>query len=280
MKGIAILGTGPAGMMAAHACSLSGRPFSLFSMPGKDGKIHASRIGGAQFIHKPVPLLVDENNPDFVVRYELRGSEEGYKRKVYGEAPVPFVSYSNVNDGEEQPAWNLRVIYNAMWESIAGNGESVNAEKITGSMLQDWLEHDMWDFVISTVPLHSLCLGFEGLIQSGHTFASQDVFLLNGDHANVPDNTIVYNGAEEPSWYRASNLQGTQSAEWSSRKTLPPWAKSDIITVSKPLGHNCTCWSHEPRVVLAGRFGKWKKGILVHDGFVSAAQALMDRSYL
>ena len=282
MKGIAILGTGPAGMMAAHAVTLSGRPFSLFSLPGKDGNVHASRIGGAQFIHKPVPLLVDENNPDFVVRYNLLGTEAGYRKKVYGDNPhVPFVSYGNVHDGETQPAWNLRRIYGNMWETIAGNGQSVNVEKITGSMLSGWLEEEMWDFVISTVPLSSICLGHEGLTPNLHAFLSQEVFLHNDDYANVSEeNVIIYNGEKEPSWYRASNLQGFQSAEWSQLSQVPPWLQSQAIRVSKPIAHSCDCWAGRENLYTAGRFGKWQKGILVHDGFTVAAQALMDRGYL
>ena len=280
MNPIAILGTGPAGLMAAHACSLSGRPFSLFSAPGKDGTVKPSRIGGAQFIHKPVPALVNEDLPDFHVTYDLRGTEAGYREKVYGDAPVPFVSYSGVHDGEVQPAWNLRKIYDSMWEAIAGEGNSVNAVKITGSMLKEWLDQDMWDFVVSTVPRHALCLGHEGLTPSPHGFLSQDVFLANVNHADVPENTIIYNGAKEPSWYRASNLGGVHSAEWSNIAQVPSWQRSSIIKVSKPIAHSCDCWADEPRVVFAGRFGKWQKGILVHDGFVTAAQALMDRSYL
>lgn len=284
MKGIAILGTGPAGLMAAHACSLSGRPFSLFSVPGQDGAVHPSRIGGAQFIHKPVPLLVEEENPDFEVTYELRGTKEGYEEKVYGYNPwVPFVSYSNVSNGEVQPAWNLRRIYYAMWEVIAGEGSSVNAEALDARTMVDWMEHDMWDFVVSTIPRYHLCLSHAGLNPSPHNFMSQDAWLLNGDHANTPENTIVYNGADSPSWYRASNLQGFQSAEWAAPGAVPPLEEHDrksLIHVKKPIVHGCDCWNHEPRLVFAGRFGKWQKGILVHDGFTTAAQALMDRGWL
>lgn len=284
MKGIAILGTGPAGLMAAHACSLSGRPFSLFSVPGEDGIVRPSRIGGAQFIHKAVPLLVDEDNPDFEVTYRLLGTEEGYAEKVYQSNPwVPFVSYSNVSDGEVQSAWNLRRIYNAMWEAIAGNGDSVNAEAIDSKTMLHWMEKNMWDFVVSTIPRYHLCLSHAGLNPSPHNFMSQDVWLLNGDHANVGDNTIVYNGDDSPSWYRASNLQGTSSVEWAAPEAIPPLPEQDkkaILNIKKPIVHGCNCWEHEPRLQFAGRFGKWQKGVLVHDGFTTTAQALMDRGWL
>jgi hypothetical protein len=283
MKGIAILGTGPAGLMAAHAVSLSGRPFSLFTLPGKDGAAHPSRIGGAQFIHKAIPTLVNESIPDFHVTYDLRGTEEEYRRKVYGDNPhVSFVSYGNVTDGEVQPAWNLHKIYGTMWDVIAGGGHSVNVEKITAATIQEWLEKDMWDFIVSTIPRHATCLGHQGLLPNPHAFLSQDVYLMNGDYANVPENTIVYNGQREPSWYRASNLQGFESVEWaeSNLSNTPPWAKSKIITVSKPIAHSCDCWADDPRMIFAGRFGKWQKGVLVHDGFVTMASALMERSYL
>lgn len=284
MKSIAILGTGPAGLMAAHACAIAGRPFSLFSAPGKDGNVHASRIGGAQFIHKAVPMLVDEQSPDFEVTYRVMGDEQGYRRKVYGDNPlVPFVSFANVKNGETQPAWNLRTIYDTMWNTMAGIGSSVNIETVTAEMMLKWMENDLWDFVISTIPRHALCLSHAGINPNPHAFMSQDVWILNHGYSEIESNTIIYNGQREPSWYRASNLQGFQSAEWASGTTLPPLGEKErrsLITVSKPIVHGCECWKDEPRIRFAGRFGKWQKGVLVHDGFTTCAQALMDRGYL
>lgn len=281
MKSIAILGTGPAGLMAAHACAISGRPFSLFSLPGQDGEVHPSPIGGAQFIHAAVPMLVDPDSPDFLVKYLKIGTGAGYAEKVYSSNPhVPFVSYDNVEDGEVQPAWNLRKLYDKMWESIAGNGTSVNVERITAEMLQGWVEDEIWDFIVSTIPRPALCLSHAGINPSPHGFLSQEVFLLNSDYADIELNTIVYNGYKEPSWYRASNLDGQQSVEWADPKCLPPWGRDQMVRVSKPIVHGCDCWQDNPDIHFAGRFGKWQKGILVHDGFTTAAQALMERGLL
>jgi hypothetical protein len=243
--------------------------------------VHPSKIGGAQFIHAPVPLLVDPDLPDFHVTYRKMGTAEGYAEKVYSSNPhVPFVSFGNVEDGEVQPAWNLMRLYDAMWSQIAGNGRSVNVERITAQMIDGWIQDEIWDFIVSTIPRPAVCLSHAGINPSPHGFLSQEVFLLNTDHAGVPPNTIIYNGAREPSWYRASNLDGNPSVEWASEKVLPPWGKDKLIRVSKPIVHGCDCWSRNPGIHFAGRFGKWQKGILVHDGFTTTAQVLMDRGYL
>jgi hypothetical protein len=42
--------------------------------------------------------------------------------------------------------------------------------------------------------------------------------------------------------------------------------------VRKPLETDCTCW---PKVVRAGRFGQWRKGVLTHHAYEMAMQVLM-----
>lgn len=275
MKPVAILGTGPAGLMAAHACALKGMPFSVFSLPDKHGHVHASRIGGAQFLHTAIPTLT-EDEPDFVLTYRLNGDPDGYHRKVYGGNPqVPFVSMSGLEDGERQAAWNLRKIYDKMWTGICGkDGHSVTPMKVDAAALREWLEKDLWSIVLSTVPRPSLCLTHAGLVdRTPHGFLSQTIHILNDTDYNIPFNEIHYDGSPERSWYRASNINGIMSTEW-SEDALPRYAKSEAVSVRKPISHTCDCWTDDPRVVFAGRFGKWQKGVLVQDGFVQMWQAL------
>ena len=281
MKSIAILGTGPAGLMAAYACSIAGRPFSLFGFPSESGAVEPSEISGAQFVHEPIPGLMDSNNPSMEITYVKHGTEEGYAEKVYSSDPnVPFVSFSNVVDGEVQPAWDLRGYYRELWEGIAGEGSSVNAEIIDAMTLYEWTETGQFDFIVSTIPRPAVCLANLGIGTSPHPFLSQTVFVHSGEYANISENTIVYNGDKEPSWYRASNILGEESTEWASERSVHPSFGSKVRKIGKPILHGCDCWSEDENVLFAGRYGKWQKGILVHDGFTTCASALMDRGYL
>lgn len=276
---IAILGTGPAGLMAAHACAILGQPFALFSLPDKHGHVSRSRIGGAQFLHCEIPSLTAEE-PDFVLTYRTNGTPEGYHQKVYGGDPkVPFVSMSNVTDGERVPAWNLRTLYNLMWDGICGeDGHSVNAQKVDAATLKQWLEDDEWPLIISTVPRSSLCLTHAGLVdRMPHSFMSQTIHIVMDEDMGIPYNTIEYDGSNERSWYRSSNINGIRSTEW-GENALPRYHQSKAVTVRKPISHTCDCWKDDDRVVFAGRYGRWQKGILVQDGFITAFKAIEERS--
>ena len=76
-----ILGSGPAGLFAAHAASMSGSEIMIMSKPRK------SFMRGAQYLHRPIPGLSSEQN-SFIISYEMVGDIEGYKRKVYGNTDL------------------------------------------------------------------------------------------------------------------------------------------------------------------------------------------------
>ena len=262
-KPVAILGCGPAGLMAAHAVATRGHDIAIFSQPTK------STIGGAQFLHEPIPAVCDDD-PDAVVAYRVQGDAITYRQKVYGLNPMQtpdFVSFENVYDGMEQPAWNLQKVYDKLW-SVYGLG--INPIQVTPK----WLEHSLKEFrmVISTIPLPALCRSRNGDLPVVHRFDVQQVLVSNRAVASLPDNTIFYNGEKAPSWYRMSNLFGHGSTEWSTLTARPPLP--DLKQFAKPLRAVCDCW---PDVVRAGRFGTWRKGVLTHDAYTTAIKAMEDR---
>lgn len=271
---VAILGTGPAGMMAAQACVVTGTPFHLFSAPDGSGHVQPSQISGAQFMHVAVPTVSEEDEPDFTITYRTRGTEGGYMDKVYRDAPdVPFVSYGNVTDGERQPAWNLDRIYERQWQGIAGGGSSVNALKVDARTLDEWVTKELFDLVVSTIPRPALCRVHAGMDDRAlHAFTSQEVGIVDDEDMGVAMNEIVYNGDPDVSWYRSSNIAGHRSTEWSV-SMVPPYFKSRARVLKKPVMTTCDCWSDAP-VVFAGRYGKWRKGVLVQDGFIETFQAM------
>lgn len=259
MEAIAVLGCGPAGLMAAQAVALTGGMLVLFSE-----KAEPSKLGGAQFLHKPIPGINDEE-PDALITYRVRGDEETYRRKVYGEEPVPFTSFANVKDGETQPAWNLIETYEKLWDKFEPH---INVGKIGPT----WFD-EMGEFthVFSSIPLPAICKARAGLVPAFHHFHSQSVNICTRQFADdIPDNTIVYDGTMDRRWYRASRIFDVHGTEWSAHTPPPP--VGDIIKATKPVATTCDC---HPQVTRVGRNGTWTKGMLTHDALVTALKTLL-----
>lgn len=270
MKPVAILGVGPAGLMAAHACAIKGRMVALFSRGERDTGPIKSRLGGAQFLHYPLPGINDVDTPDAEVRYVLCGDATGYRRKVYGDDPnVPFVSMENVQHNSVQPAWNLQDTYDRLWSALV-DGTSVNVEHIGAQWLEKAIENDWFSMILSTIPAPALCRSNAGMNHSVHHFISQKVSIATECVLdNLPDNHVVYDGTADRSWYRCSKLFGIGGTEWTAG-VKPPY--TDLVQVHKPIRTSCNCW--EGSVVRLGRHGTWTKGILTHHAFVGAYDAL------
>lgn len=146
---IAVLGCGPAGLMAAYAAAMAGNPVVIFSNPEK------SKLGGAQFLHKPIPGINNVEEPDAVITYRLRGDAATYQRKVYGDDSVPFVSFSGLENGQKQDAWNLIETYDKLWAMLGD--QSLTPKKITPEFVQQLLDSKDFSTVFSTVPLPAIC---------------------------------------------------------------------------------------------------------------------------
>jgi hypothetical protein len=243
---IAILGCGPSGLVAAYAVERTGAVVHIFSKPRK------SEMFGAQYLHRGIPGI-PSGNP-MAISYQLQGSIEDYRAKVYG--PSYHGSVSPVELETSHLAWDIRHTYDQLW---AIYGPAVKPAEITPS----WLTFNIRDYdaVLSTIPLPAIC------VNSGHRFEAQEILAI-GDAperdqyvgSNIADGTVICNGRQHPSWYRASKIFGYSTLEW-SLATAGAGAPSDASRVKKPLSTDCDCW---PLVTRVGRYGKWKKGELVH----------------
>ena len=259
MKGIAILGTGPAGLMAAHAAALDGWPLMLFGQDDGEGNVKKSRLGGAQFLHQPLPMLHDDQAPDGILTYHTLGDTRTYQKKVYGSTVVPFVSMENVRDGQEVPAWSLQNTYETLWDYTSA--DKANIVDVTPAWLDEAMEKQWFDHIISTVPTPCLCrtMHTEDFV-APHQFVTQSVYIAN--EAMIEDeDTICFNGDGGYSWYRSANIFGHGSTEWGASVDPP----LQTVTVHKPLRTNCDCFADT--VQRMGRFGTWTKGVLTHDSF-------------
>lgn len=271
MKPVAILGAGPAGLMAAHAAALAGRPIALFTKGDGTGAPVRSRLGGAQFLHEPIPYANDPE-PDGLITYRLRGSVETYRHKVYGSDPnIPFVSMEDLVDGDTQAAWSLERTYDRLWEMLSA--DKANVIDLSPAWIDEAMQKEWFDLIVNTVPMTQLCLSNQGLItkEVPHVFVSQRIRIHNECVLeDLPDNTVVYDGDLSHSWYRCSRIFGVGSTEWSTLGPVPPY--SDLVTARKPIKTTCTCY--EDSVIRLGRHGTWTKGVLTHHAFNRMRQIL------
>lgn len=248
---IAVLGAGPAGLMTAHAAMQYG-DVHIFSEKKK------STIGGAQYLHKPLPGITGDE-PDGHVVYAKVGTAQGYASKVYGrpDAPTSWDLFEGT-----APAWRLRDVYSHLVLKYWG--------LVQDAYIQPDDVHDLchaYDMVFSTIPAKLLC-------QQGHAFAGQRVALFPRADVQV-ENLIVYSGRDSEAWYRTSQIFGHAWTEY--RYGMEPSSvRRHQLTVNgvKPLHTDCTCHAHHPNYVRLGRFGQWRKAVLTHDAYAGAVAAL------
>lgn len=244
MSKVAILGCGPAGLIAAHTVALSGHEVVIYSQSRE-----RSYITGAQFLHKPIAGINGE--PDMMINFIKRGTREGYAAKVYGDMGAPC-SWDSFPTGR-MPAWSMRETYDALWRLYADRiREQVIDHSVAYAISQD---HDL---TITTIPAPNICE------EPFHNFPSARVFFRDDAPANLREGDLLYSGDPKDAFYRASVLDGKRTTEFGHQV-------KEAREGFKPLDTNCDCL---PNIVRAGRFGEWKKGVLVHDAETVARAAV------
>lgn len=259
-----VLGAGPAGLLAAHAARELGYEVQVFTAPDKDGKPKKSELHGCQYLHAWIPGLGLPMRGK-MVQYLLNGDPEDYRRKVYGDGWNGQVSPDEYGPERAHPAWDLRQAYDALWEHWH---DKITPLNITPKMAER-VALTRGQHVLCTVPVKSLCLAPED-----HKFVTQTVWAMGerfGDGAEpvyplpyrAPDMTVQCDGEDAPRWYRAATVFGVSTLEWPGGAKPPI---SGVTAVSKPLSTDCTCHTG-PRWHRVGRYGLWRKGVLVHTAY-------------
>lgn len=249
---VAVLGCGPAGLMSAQAvvdaCERRRVPYGVVIYSRKI----KSPLHGCQYLHRPIPGVTQEGGHE--VSYMLRGNSDDYRTKVYGQGFMGSVSPEDL--AGDHMAWDLRQTYDTLWDRWKSN--VVPMDLYAGAIQElSWA-----DLIISSVPRPILCKG-------GHFFNSTDI-IAAGDAPELgitipfkcPEDTVVCNAEEAPSWYRMSRVFGHTTVEWPGRVERVPVATAS--SVQKPTNTNCDCW---PNVFFVGRYGKWEKGVLSSDAY-------------
>jgi hypothetical protein len=248
---VAILGCGPAGLLAAHASVQAGHRTTVLSRKQR------STIGGAQFLHSAIPDLT-MRSPDAEVMFRYLGTREQYAEKVYGH-PQALVSWGMFQG--TIGIWNMRRAYDTLWDEYH---DLIQDIVLNESTVQHFVQG--YDLVISTMPLKTLC-------KVGHMFTEQAVHIWYRPDPRphqIEPNVIVYSGEQADAWYRYSVLFGWASTEW-SRLPASQLPHVEIKRVTKPLVTNCSCHGNIHRV---GRYGEWKKGVLVDGAYRDAVQII------
>lgn len=249
--------------MVAHAAKLNGWDFRIYSKKQK------SKLFGAQYLHERIPGLLC--GPEICVSYELRGSPEEYRHKVYGDVWDGTVSPEDFL--EEHSAWDLRAAYNDLWFRYGGEVTDVDFSNCwPGGM--DKRSFDKADLVISTVP--------RTIWDSNNSHFERSTIWAVGDsdyervHLHRPfPFSVVCDGTKENKWYRVSNIFGYCTMEWpqwwnSPFASVTPPARGAVM-VTKPLRYT---GSAAQDFIHLGRYAQWEKGVLTSDVFKEAMKVL------
>lgn len=272
---VAILGAGPAGVLAAQAAYERGYDPVIFSRPplgDRLGEVAKSELHGCQYLHAPVPSPTFAGGAGTPVRYLLKGSSDGYRTKVYGPDARVAVSPDEYGQAHDHMAWDLRHVYDKLFTRWQPKMRPIN---ITAEEVKIACERGAWRAVLSTIPAPSICY------DPAHRFDVQPIWAMGqrdgGPQLPVPCDpfTVVCNGERDTGWYRVANVFGMQTVEWPDGRKPPI---KGVVQVEKPIGTNCTCHisadAQATPFLRIGRFGKWQKGVLVHTAYTETKALL------
>lgn len=255
---VLILGCGPAGLIAAHAVASRGHTPHIYS------KARKSFMNGAQYLHAPIP---DASKSDpFLISYEMSGSIDGYRDKVYG--PGANVEVSPESLVGRHLAWDIREAYDWLWDKYGSSVRDWDASQ-EGALAR--LEYGSEpDLTISTIPAKLLCY-------RDHEFRSTKVWATAHSAIELSDNTVLCQGEPMYPWYRASRIQGYENTEWPFDKRPTRVEEKyghKVWLVEKPTFTTCRCY---PWVHRMGRYGQWKKGVLSHEAWDDTMKLIDER---
>jgi len=249
---VAILGCGPAGLLAAHAVQANGCDFTIFSRKVK------SQLYGSQYLHQPIPGITGVSER---VKYDLVGTPEQYRAKVYGDNWDGTVSPEDYQSDHD--AWDIRAAYSLLWRKYNQQIHNLHIDNLR--QVRTDAKLDKFDMVLSTVPRRLFGaptdkFEFTKIWALGDA-PEEGIF---APFSPEEDNLVICDGTKVISWYRISKVFGYTTIEWPG--TIKPPIEG-VQTVAKPL--KCNMHQNSGFQYL-GRYGKWEKGVLSTDAYYEA----------
>ncbi len=271
---VAILGCGPTGLLAAHACAMNGAEFRIFS------KRRKSFLFGSQYLHEPIPGISDfDDCAD--ISYETKGSPVEYRRKVHGSAWDGIISPEDFEQHDK--AWNIRQAYDRLWQYYGHMVESYEIpvtplpsnRTAIGTMNYRHAEENLhlseYDLVVSTVPRTYWRLpGDEFIHSKGWVMGDAPEHGEFCPFTTPKDNQIICDGTKEVGYTRLSRVFGYTTIEWPEHSKPPIPGVAEII---KPLRFESGGIPAPENWLFSGRYGEWHKGILATDAFTQVLKA-------
>lgn len=289
---VAILGCGPTGLLAAHACAINGVQFDIFSKKRK------SFLFGSQYLHTPIVGLVypSEGEP---IKYVNIGTPEEYRRKAHGDRWDGIIEEGAFET--DHIGWDIRQAYEKLWRKYSqkithyeikppvpvNEGEELlfSREDLVFppknpnySQVVDDLHLQNYDYVISSVPRKIWAVPGEEF-----TFSMAWVAGDAPEHGKfVPfglpeDNTILCDGTNEVEYTRLSKVFGYTTVEWPYNALRKPYEGASALI--RPLAYVPSSDYDNPanRFFHIGRYGKWEKGVVASDAFQEVMDLLKAR---
>lgn len=247
---IAILGSGPSGLFAAHAAVQSGIDDLVIFDRQPD---IARKTSGVFYIHDSCDLLLERHIINQGVLGAVGQSEntiaEKYGRKVYGK-PIAKVSIIDALNRKSIYGYNSKQAMDRLWDLYKDNIEIRSFENYdeVHNLLREG-----FDKVISTIPAPSL---FPKL-----TFNFEKAWMRVGT-APLSESFIFYSISSVHKWYRASALFGAFVQEFPERIPKKEKEGYQIFDITKVI--NGDRLPQHPDILFAGRFGAWDKTQLTH----------------
>jgi hypothetical protein len=213
------------------------------------------------------------------IEYITKGTPTEYRQKVHGKywdgqvAAEDFIPH--------HIGWNIRTAYQRLWSRYGKTVRDKDFRHVGDAA--ELIASQRFSMVISTLPRKLWS-------EPGDEFIYSQGWATSGELAKaicygMDNNSIVCDGTDSVSWSRASRVFGHCTVEWPwNDGERPPYGNEEakISRLMKPLrcktsaGNGDSLVGGGPPWVFAGRYGEWKKGVVVTDTMKTVSRALED----
>lgn len=256
---VAVLGSGPSGLLAAWAVLQCGGCPTIYTK-----NTNPPLNAGVFYLHDACDLPL----PRTEVSIRLVGVDgisrdkavERYRSKIYGKnSGVLFVSLPDRDSLET--VYDGRFAINLLFDILQ---PYIQEATITQHNISDLKE----ELVVNTIPLSIL---FPDL-----PFKSVSAWVNNFPAAQNSPDYVLYNANPYCSWYRMSCLFGTRCVECGVPKI---GANTISKVVPSPEALEIAKERLPKNILLTGRYGAWDKNKLAHDAYYDTLEWLLMKKH-